>query len=85
MSVEGARNSRRVIFCLLTMFAVTAAPASALAQDIDTQTYYDFEPPPDDMPCSDKMIEEPYADERVATPIADADDACIVPDLPIST
>jgi hypothetical protein len=81
MSVEGV--SRIMVCCLLTMFA--AAPASVLAQDLDTQTYYDFEPPPDDMLCSDDMIEEPYAGEWVPTPAAHVDAACIVPDLPIST
>jgi len=80
---EGYRNARIAVCCLLAMFA--AAPAPLLAQEIDTQTYYDFELPPEGMLCTDNMIEEPYIDDLEPTPAAHVDDGCMVPDLPIST
>jgi hypothetical protein len=85
MSVEGIRNSRIAACCLLAMFAVTATPVCVMAQEVDNQTYYDFELPPEGMLCTDNMIEEPYTDELEPTPAAHNGGGCVVPDLPIST
>ena len=84
MSVEVSRVSRFALCCLLSLFALTAAPVSVMAQEIDSETYYDFELPPEGMLCTDNMIEEPYSDELEPTLVAHAD-GCTVPELPIST
>lgn len=85
MSVEVSRVSRFAVCCLLSLFAVTAAPVSAMAQEIDSETYYDFELPPEGMLCTDNMIEDPYTNDLEPTPAAHVDGGCVVPDLPIST
>lgn len=85
MSVDVSRFSRIAVCCLLALFAATAAPQRVLAQEaaLDTETYYDSEPEPEGMLCTDNMIEEPYTNDLEPTPAAHAD-GCVVPELPIS-
>ena len=56
-----------------------------MAEEADTQTYYDSVPESEGILCKDSMIEEPYTDELEPTPAAHVDGGCTVFDLPIST
>ena len=67
------------------MAVFAALPAHVMADETDMETYYDSEPEPEGMLCTDNMIEEPYTNDLEPTPAAHVDGACVVPDLPIST
>ena len=82
MSVDVSRISRIAACCLLTCFATASVPA--MAQEADMQTFYDSEPEPEGVLCTDDMIEEPYSNELEPTPAAHVE-GCMVPELPIST
>lgn len=84
MSVEGHRIFHLAGCCLLALFAATALPAHVMAAEADMETYYDSEPEPEGMLCTDNMIEEPYSNDLEPTLAAYAD-GCSVPELPIST
>jgi hypothetical protein len=86
MSVEGYRvHSRVAACCILALVAAMALPATVMAEESDTQTYYDSVPESEGILCKDSMIEEPYTDELEPTPAAHVDGGCTVSDLPIST
>lgn len=84
MSVESRRIFRLAGCCLLALFAATALSTHVMATETDMETYYDSEPEPEGMLCTDNMIEEPYSDELEPTLAAYAD-GCTVPEVPIST